>query len=208
MTLRNSIGVLSVVLPLASAACGHRAYAHGRMAEFRSMAGRQPMQHGMSDPVARLLDRQATLRLTAAQVNSLIAIDEKLIADNKPLRDRLMAWRPSWRRHGGGRGADTSNAGARAAQRDSAAAEFQQIRENQWRAANAAYAQLTDEQMRSVGRVEGGGWRDGGFGGPDGPGMSDGPAGSRRPGPREGPPGGGPGGGHGGPPSGSGTGSD
>lgn len=166
------------------------------------------MQHGMSDPVARLLDRQATLRLTAAQVNSLIAIDEKLIADNKPLRDRLMAWRPSWRRHGGGRGADTSNAGARAAQRDSAAAEFQQIRENQWRAANAAYAQLTDEQMRSVGRVEGGGWRDGGFGGPAGPGMSDGPAGSRRAGPREGPPEGGPGGGHGGPPGGSGTGSD
>lgn len=208
MTLRKTFGVLSVVLPLASAACSHRAYAHGGMAEFRPMAGRHHMHRGMGDPVARLLDHQATLRLTAAQVNSLIAIDEKLMADNKPLLQHLMAWRPMWGGHRRDKGADSSNRAARAPQRDSAAAMFQKLRENQWRAASAAYALLTDEQMRSVGRFEGGGRHGGGFGGRGGPdgrpsGPGD-PAGSRPMGPRGTPPGGAPGG----PPSGSGSGAD
>jgi hypothetical protein len=143
----------------------------------------------MGDPVARLLDHQAALHLTAAQVNSLISIDGKLLTDNAPLRDRLMALRPAM--HGKrGDGSDSSNAAARTPQRDSAAAVFQQIRENRWRAMNAAYGQLTDEQMGVVGRFEGGG-QGGGFGGGfrggppggfrgrGGPGMPGGAPGSR-----------------------------
>jgi LTXXQ motif family protein len=207
MTLRQTISVLSIVLlPIASVACGRHARGHH---DYRMMAGRggmrgmggmHHMHRGMGDPVAQLLDHQAALKLTAAQVNSLISIDEKLISDNKPLRDRLMALRPPM---GGDRAKkpDSASAAARIPQRDSAAAVFQQMRENRWRAMNAAYGQLTDEQMSAVGRAGGrggpGGFR--GRGGPDG-GMRDGGPGSGRMGggrPR--------GGAAGGPPRGSGT---
>lgn len=191
MTLRQSISVLSIVLlPFASAACGR--HSRGHDGDVRSMAGRRPHMHrmhqGMGDPVARLLDHQAALRLTAAQVNSLISIDGKLLTDNAPLRDRLMALRPAMRGKRAS-GSDSSNA-ARTPQRDSAAAVFQQIRENRWRAMNAAYGQLTDEQMGMVGRFEGGGQAGGvgggirggppgGFRGRGGPGVPGGPPGPR-----------------------------
>jgi LTXXQ motif family protein len=207
MTLRQTISVLSLVLlPFASAACGR--HARGHHGYHMMMAGRSGvrdmhhMHRGMGDPVAQLLDHQAALKLTSAQMNSLISIDEKLIADNRPLRDRLMALRPPM---GGDRGKkpDSASAAARIPQRDSAAAVFQQMRENRWRAMNAAYGQLTEEQMSALGRAGGGG-RPGGFrggfegrGGPEG-GMRDGGPGSGRTG------GGRPhGGGPAGPPSGS-----
>ncbi len=205
MTLRHTIRVLSVVaLSLSAAACGR----HGRAnRDFHMMMARQQggmhrmhrMHRGMGDPVAQVLDHQAALRLTPAQVNSLISIDEKLIADNTPLRDRLMALRPAM---GGDRGkkADSSNAAAHIPQRDSAATIFQQMRENRWRAMNAAYGQLTEEQMGMVARAGGGrpgGGRPGGFGGRGGS-MPDGNPG---PGGRMGKPRGGGGGNAGGPPS-------
>ena len=208
MTLRQTISVLSIVLlPFASAACGRHARGHHgyrmMMGGRGGMRGMHHMRRGMGDPVAQLLDRQATLKLTSAQVNSLISIDEKLITDNKPLRDRLMALRPPM---AGDRGKkpDSASAAARIPQRDSAAAVFQQMRENRWRAMNAAYGQLTEEQMSAVGRPGGrggpGGFR--GRGGPDG-GMRDG--GMRGGGPESGRMGGGRprGGAPGGPPSGS-----
>ncbi len=205
MTLRQTISVLSIVLlPFTAAACGrhgrgHHGY-HKMMGGWGGMRGMHHMYHGMEDPVAQLLDHQAALKLTAAQVNSLISIDEKLMADNKPLRDRLMVLRPPM---GGDRDKkpDSATMAARVSQGDSAAAVFQQMRENRWRAMNAAYGQLTEEQMSAVGRA-GGGF--GGRGGPDGAmggmgGMRDGGPGSGRMG------GGRPhGGGPGGPPSGSG----
>jgi hypothetical protein len=192
MTLRQTISVLSIaLLPFASAACGrhtrgHHGY-HMMMAGrggMRSMRGMHQMHRGMGDPVAQLLDHQAALKLTSAQVNSLISIDEKLISDNKPLRDRLMALRPPM----GDRTKkpDSASVAARMPQRDSAATVFQQMRENRWRAMNAAYGQLTEEQMSQVGRP--GGRRAGGFPGgfsgrggvgPDG-GMRDGGPGSGR----------------------------
>jgi hypothetical protein len=210
MTLRRTITVLSlVVLPFASTACGRRERGHRgdhmMMAGRGGMRGMHHMHRGMGDPVAQLLDRQAALKLTAAQVNTLISIDEKLIADNKPLRDRLMALRPPM----GGRDKkpDSASMAARIPQRDSAGAVFQQMRENRWRAMNAAYGQLTEEQMGIVGRTGSGrpGEFRGGFGGPGGPGggMRDGgPASGRMGGGR--PRGGGPGGGPGGTPNGSG----
>src|SRR5665213_3184227 len=151
MTLRQTISALSLVLlPFTSAACGRHARGHHSnhmmMAGRGGMRGMHHMHRGMGDPVAQLLDRQAALKLTAAQVNSLISIDEKLIADNKPLRDRLMALRPPM---GGDRDKkpDSAMIAARMPQRDSAAAVFQQMRANRWRAMNAAYGQLTEEQM-------------------------------------------------------------
>jgi hypothetical protein len=147
----------------------------------------------MRDPVARLLDHQGSLRLTPPQVNSLIAIDEKLQSDNRPLRERLASLRPARQGHGrmkggtgggGGAGIDTVNVAARTARRDSAAAVMQIMRENRWRATNAAYAQLTDEQMRAAARLEGGP-RSGG-----GPGGRDGTPDRRGPGGMNGPPGG------------------
>jgi hypothetical protein len=189
MRLRQTISVLSIVLlPFASTACGrhergHHGY-HMMMAGRGGMRGMHHMRRGMGDPVAQLLDHQATLKLTAAQVNSLISIDEKLIADNKPLRDQLMALRPPMR---GDRDekSDSATMAARIPQRDSAGAAFQQMRENRWRAMNAAYGQLTEEQMSVVGRTSGGG-RPGGFrggfrgrGGPDAE-MRDGGPGSGR----------------------------
>jgi hypothetical protein len=207
MTLRQTISVFSLVLlPFASAACGrHTRGHHGSgmmMARRGGMGGMHHMHRGMGDPVAQLLDHQAALKLTSAQMNSLISIDEKLMADNKPLRDRLMALRPPM---SGDRGKkpDSASMAARIPQRDSAAAVFQQMRENRWRAMNAAYGQLTEEQMSAVGRAGGGGGPGGfrgrfqGRGGPDG-GMRNGGPGSGRMGgghPR--------GGGPGGPPSGS-----
>jgi hypothetical protein len=210
MTLRHTIRILSVVsLSLTAAACGrHPRQHHGfsMMMMHNRQGGMQRMHRmhrGMGDPVAQLLEHQAALRLTPAQVNSLISIDEKLIADNTPLRDRLMALRPAM-----GRGkADSSNPAAHIPQRDSAATIFQQMRENRWRAANAAYGQLNEEQMGMVAHTGGG--RPGGFqggfrGGRRGPGggMPDGAQGPGRMGKPRGGAGGG-GGNPGGPPSGA-----
>jgi hypothetical protein len=214
MTLRHTIRVLSVVaLSLTVAACGrhprrHHDFRmmqtrHGGMQGMQGMQGMHRMHHGMRDPVAQLLEHQAALRLTPAQVNSLISIDEKMIADNTPLRDRLMALRPAM---GGGKKADSSNAAAHIPQRDSAATIFQQMRENRWRAMNAAYGQLTEEQMGMVAHMGGGrpgGFRGGFRGGRPGPGggMPGGPQGPGRMGkPRAG---GGGGGNAGGPPAGT-----
>jgi hypothetical protein len=165
MTLRKSLSVFSLIaLSLSAAACGrhgrqHRDFRMMMMSHQGGMHRMHRMHRGMGDPVAQLLDHQAALRLTAAQVNSLISIDEKLKTDNTPLRDRLMALRPA-------RGAktDSSNPAARIPQRDSAATVMQQMRENRWRAMNSAYAQLTEEQMGMVAH------RGGGPGGPGGPG--------------------------------------
>ena len=172
MTLRKTLTVLSLVaLSLSAAACGRHARQHRdfRMMMMSHRGGMQGMRmhRGMGDPVAQLLDHQASLRLTAAQVNSLISIDEKLKTDNTPLRDRLMALRPAR-----GAKADSSNPAARIPQRDSAATIMQQMRENRWRAMNSAYAQLTDEQMGMVAHRGGGPGGPGGFrGGRAGMGM-------------------------------------
>jgi LTXXQ motif family protein len=176
MMLRKSLSVLSLIaLSLFAAACGrharqHRDFRMMMMSRQGGMHGMRRMHRGMGDPVAQLLDHQAALRLTAAQVNSLISIDEKLKTDNTPLRDRLMALRPPR-----GAKADSSNPAARTPQRDSAATIMQQMRENRWRAMNSAYAQLTEEQMGMVANRGGGPAGPGGFrGGRGGTGMRGG----------------------------------
>lgn len=181
MMPRQPLRVLSLVLlvvPMVGTACAGHSYGHSRMTAMHPMNAWTRRGFAMRDPVARLLDHQGTLRLTPPQVNSLIAIDEKLETDIRPLRERLASLGPA--RHGrrrgkgDGAGADSANAGLRMARHDSAASVLQMIRENKWRATNAAYAQLTDEQMRIAARLEpagrfGGrpGGRDGGPG-PDG----------------------------------------
>ena len=163
MTFRQTISVFSlVVLPFTSVACGrHERGHHGHHMMMMGRGGMRHMHHSMGDPVAQLLDHQAALKLTPAQVNSLISIDEKMIADNKPLRDRLMALRPPMSADRDKK-PDSATIAARMPQRDSAGVVFQQMRENRWRATNAAYGQLTDEQMSMVARVGSGG-RPGGF---------------------------------------------
>lgn len=159
MTLRRSLGVLTTATTLtftASACTGH-GYGHGHMAFRPGGGGDGPSMAPMAmrDPVARLLDHQAILRLTSTQVNGLIAVEEKLQTDNRPLRDRLAALRPPRHGRGGRQGtSDSSMTSTRMAQRDSAVTVWQMIRENEWRATNAAYAQLTDDQMRAAALLE------------------------------------------------------
>ena len=204
MTLRKSLSVFSLVaLSLSAAACGrhgrqHRDFHMMMMSQQGGMHRMHRMHRGMGDHVAQLLDHQAALRLTAAQVNSLISIDEKLKTDNTPLRDRLMALRPAR-----GAKADSSNPAARIPQRDSAATIMQQMRENRWRAMNSAYAQLTEEQMGMVAHRGGGPGGPGGFrGGRGGMGMPGGGQGPGRMGGGKMRGGAGGGGGAGNPPSG------
>jgi hypothetical protein len=191
---------LVLVVPLIAAACAGHSYGRSHMTAFRPIGARPMRGVAMGDPIARLLDHQGSLRLTPPQVNSLIAIDEKLQTDNRPLRERLASLRPARHGHGrmkggtgggGGAGADTVTIAARMARRDSAATVMQIMRENKWRATNAAYAQLTDEQMRAAARLEERGGRPGG-----GPGGRDGAPDRRGPRGMNGSPGG--------PPSGAG----
>jgi hypothetical protein len=176
MTLCRSLGVLATTaLTLTAAACTGHGYGRGHTAGFRSGGDPPIAPMVMRDPVARLLDHQAVLRLTLTQVNGLIAIEEKLQADNRPLRDRLAELRPPRHRHEGRQAvSDSSMTGARMAQRDSAATVWQTLRENEWRATNAAYAQLTDEQMRAAALLE----SHGGLVGRDGRGQPHGPRGA------------------------------
>jgi hypothetical protein len=125
----------------------------------RGMSGqhmrmRRPgMHHRMHDPVARLLDHQTALHLSPTQVNNIIAIDEKLHNDNKPLMEQLMAMHMN-RMHRGGDGGDSANrAGPSTAQRDSAMTTMRSIRENVWRATAAADAVLTPEQLNTAGML-------------------------------------------------------
>lgn len=191
---------LALVVPLVAAACAGHAYGRSHMTAVRPMGARPMRGFAMRDPIARLLDHQGSLRLTPPQVNSLIAIDEKLQTDNRPLRERLASLRPARHGHGHGRmkggtggargaGTDTVNVAARMARRDSAAAVMQIMRENKWRATNAAYAQLTEEQMRAAARLEGGARSGGGPGGRDGAPDRRGPRGMKDPpgGPPSGP---------------------
>jgi len=121
------------------------------------MRMRQRM-HRMRDPVATLLEHQTALHLSVVQVNNIIAIDNKLHADNKPLVERLMAMRPGMRRGGprqeGGAGAGVGPTGPSAAQRDSAMSIMQTIRENSWRATAAANAVLTADQLNTAGNFD------------------------------------------------------
>jgi hypothetical protein len=194
MMPRQLLRVLCLVLvvPLIAAACAGHSYGRSHMTAFRPMGARPMRGFAMRDPIARLLDHQGSLRLTPPQVNSLIAIDEKLQTDNRPLRERLASLRSARHGHGheqmkggtgggGGTGADTVNLAARMARRDSVAAVMQVLRENKWRATNAAYAQLTDEQMRAAARLEGGGRAGGGPAGRDGAPDRRGPRGMNGP---------------------------
>jgi len=120
----------------------------------------------MRDPIARLLDRQADLRLTTAQVNSLITIDDKLQGDNRPLRQRLAGWRGSMgrgdmRNAGDRKRPDSAQMAAMRTMHDSAMTVFRTMRENAWRAQSAAYAVLTPEQLATAAQLES---RDGGGG--------------------------------------------
>ncbi len=112
----------------------------------------------MHDPVARLLEHQTALHLSVAQVNNIIAIDNKLHADNKPLVERLMAMRSTMRRnrpHGQGEaGAGGGSTGPSAAQRDSVMSVMQTVRENVWRATAAANAVLTPDQLNTAGNLD------------------------------------------------------
>lgn len=124
---------------------------------------RHPGMHRMHDPIARLLEHQTLLHLTPAEVNSIIAIDDKLHNDNKPLVDRLMGMRAQMRdRERGWRGrgrdrADSASAGGAApsrGQRDSVMTIIRTIRENVWRATAAADAVLTPEQLNTAGTLD------------------------------------------------------
>ena len=110
----------------------------------------QMRRHRMHDPVARLLDHQTYLRLTPTQVNSIISIDDKLHADNKPLMERLMAMHGE-RRPGG---TEATHTPPSAAQRDSAMTIMRSIHENVWRATASADAVLTAEQLNLAGSLD------------------------------------------------------
>jgi len=134
--------------------------------------GRGEMHRGpsrgmmMRDPIERLLDHQTLLRLTPAQVNNIIGIDDKLHADNKPLVQRLLAMRPHGRAgegpRGGGASGDDSAPGSpdMSARRDSMMAAMRAIRQNVWRATAAANAVLTSEQLATAGTLDPAGRRD------------------------------------------------
>jgi hypothetical protein len=145
----------------------------------------------MQDPIARLLDHQADLRLTSAQVNSLIAIDDKLQADNRPMRERLAGWGRSMRGAMGSgddrKKPDSAQMAMMRTMHDSAMTVMRSVRENNWRAQSAAYAVLTPDQLTSAAQLGarggdgrgpmGGGGPRGGMGagaGPQGPGGAAG----------------------------------
>jgi hypothetical protein len=121
----------------------------------------------MQDPIARLLDHQAALHLTSAQVNNLIAIDDKLQADNRPIRQRMSSWHmaPGERRErgffGGRNKPDSAQIAAmmtaRQAMHDSMTSVMRAIRENNWRATSAAYALLNADQINTAAQLERGG---------------------------------------------------
>lgn len=122
------------------------------------MRMRRHGMHRMHDPVARLLEHQTALHLSVAQVNNIIAIDNKLHADNKPLVERLVAMRSTMRRNGPraqeGAGASSGPTKPSAAQRDSVMAIMQTVRENVWRATAAANAVLTPDQLNTAGNFD------------------------------------------------------
>jgi hypothetical protein len=131
---------------------------HGGMAghQMRERMRRHGMRGArMRDPVARLLDHQTLLRLTPAQVNSLISIDDKLHNDNTPLIQRLMAMRRELQAgNGRSRGGNAGGVAPATGQRDSAMAIVRTIRENGWRATSAADAVLTAEQLATAATLD------------------------------------------------------
>jgi len=193
---------LGAVLALTVTACGRPGFGHGRarMGWFQrgGMRGRGgPPGHrmmAMQDPIARMLDHQADLKLTTAQVNNLIAIDDKLLADNSPMRQKLAGWRGSMgqnRRDGNRQKPDSAQMAKRRTMHDSAMTVFRSIRENNWRATSAAYALLTPDQLTTAAQLQsrgrggrGGGSGPGGFMSRGGMGPGGGPpgAGGGRPG--------------------------
>jgi hypothetical protein len=130
---------------------------------MRNMRMRRRGMHRMHDPVARLLEHQTALHLSVAQVNNIIAIDNKLHADNKPLVERLTAMRSTMRRNGPraqeGAGAGAGPTRPSAAQRDSVMSIMQTVRENMWRATAAANAVLTPDQLNTAGNFDRAGHR-------------------------------------------------
>ncbi len=125
---------------------------------MRNMRMHRRGMRRMHDPVARLLEHQTALHLSVAQVNNIIAIDNKLHADNKPLVERLMAMRSGMRRNGpraqGGAGEGGGPMGPSVAQRDSVMGIMQSMRENTWRATAAANAVLTADQLNTAGNFD------------------------------------------------------
>ena len=106
MTPRRIAFTSCALLALLVTACGSPGFGHrrarmgGRMGWFQGGGGGRGGPGGrgmmaMQDPIARLLDHQADLKLTTAQVNNLISIDDKLQADNSPMRQKLAGWRGS-----------------------------------------------------------------------------------------------------------------
>ena len=211
MTTRRLIFASLAVLALVAMGCGrnrptwgrgrsgwsHRDGRGGPGDNVMFMRGGMMGPHGgmmaMEDPIARLLDHQAALHLTSAQVNSLIAIDDKLQADNRPIRERMSGWRMMPRGEGrrsmfGGRSEPDSAQmaafmAARKAMHDSMTTVMRAIRENNWRATSAAYALLNADQINIASQFESrGGPGMGGErvlmsrfrGGPSGPGESSG----------------------------------
>jgi hypothetical protein len=208
MTSRR-IALLSLAaLALLVTACGRRRPDWGRERSDRDGRGGPGgnmmfMRGGMmgmmgrpgGDPIARLLDHQAALHLTSAQVNGLIAIDDKLQADNRPIRQRMSSWHmahPQWGGRGGGffggrnkpdSAQMASMMAAHEAMHDSMTTVMRSIRENSWRATSAAYALLNADQINTAAQLESRGgpgmdgervlisrFRGGDGGGPPGPG--------------------------------------
>ncbi len=193
MTPRRFAFASCALLALLVTACGRPGFGHrhGRMAwSQRGGGGGRGGSGGrgmmMQDPIARLLDHQADLKLTTAQVNNLITIDDKLQADNSPMRQKLSGWRGSMGRGGrGGRGdrqkPDSAQMSVHKAMRDSAMTVFRSIRENNWRATSAAYAILTPDQLTTAAQLQSrarmGGGGPGGFMSRGGMGQGGGPGG-------------------------------
>ena len=113
---------------------------------------RAGMRHRAHDPVARLLDHQTYLKLSATQVNSLIAIDEKLHADNKPLMERLGGFFHRGESREGNR--EQRREAPDPARRDSVVTIMTQLRENAWRANATADAVLSAEQLNLAGGLD------------------------------------------------------
>lgn len=116
-----------------------------RMFGFRARGPHRAFAGSMSDPAARLLDRQAVLQLTGTQVDQLIAIHERTRRQMRAVRDKLQTLVP----HRDGNRTQPS-----AAQRDSLASLMDSMREIRWRATSAADSVLTPDQRKDVARFE------------------------------------------------------
>lgn len=99
----------------------------------------------MSDPAARLLDEQAMLQLSGAQVNQLIALHESTREQTRAVMDQIRAMFP--RPQGQNQGEQPAQRPQLSQQqRDNLSTLMDSLRTIRWRATSAADSVLTADQ--------------------------------------------------------------